>query len=144
MQKSILLARPHPFIVNEMKPLLTQAGFDIKGVINDAALANIEMASCSAALISLAVVSPVTMSPPQVLELLKAKKFNGKLIFAGLVPFERVEGNLKQFLAETGWNIEAPALCSAHAIDCSAGYIQQSDLAAPQAKTTRDFLVSWV
>lgn len=28
MAKTVLLARPHPFIVNEMKPFLEQSGFN--------------------------------------------------------------------------------------------------------------------
>jgi len=144
MQKSILLARPHPFIVNEMKPLLSKAGFDIKGVADDDALTKSAIKDFSAVVISLAVVSPVSMNPPQVLQFLKTRQFAGKIIFAGLVPFERVENNLKQFLAETGWEIEVQALSSPQARDGAAVYIEQRDLAASQAPASRDFLTTWV
>lgn len=144
MTRPILLARPHPFIVNEMRPLLTQAGFDVKGVINDAELANINAAIFSAAVISLAVISPVSQDPQQVLASLKEQGFTGKIIFAGLVPFERVENNLKQFLAASGWNIDVHALSSRDARSSSAAYIQQSDLAPAQAIASRDFLSAWV
>ena len=52
MRKTILLARPHPFIVNEMKPLLLQAGFDVKGVSSDSALTESRPSSYPAAVIS--------------------------------------------------------------------------------------------
>jgi len=144
MTRTILLARPHPFIVNEMRPLLAQAGFDVKAVINDAALAGIDTASCSAAVISLAVISPVSQSPQQVLATLKELGFAGKIIFAGLVPFERVENNIKQFLTASGWHIDVHALSSRDARRSSAVYIQQSDLAPAQAIASRDFLSAWV
>lgn len=144
MPKTILLARPHPFIVNEMKPLLINAGFDIKGVTAEDGLAATDIKTCAAAVISLAVVSPINMSPPQVLKALKSGQFKGKIIFAGLVPFERVENNLKQFLADTGWHIDVRALSSASASQANAVYVQQSDLAAPSATASRNFLTAWV
>lgn len=144
MRKTILLARPHPFIVNEMKPLLLQAGFDVKGISSDSALTESRSSSYPAAVISLAVVSPVSQSPQQVLAWLKTQQFSGKFIFAGLIPFERVENNLKQFLTETGWNAEVQALSSPTAQHSPGIYIQQSDLAPGQAQASRDFLTAWI
>ena len=144
MKKTILLARPHPFIVNEMKPMLLEAGFDIQGVTDEAALANCKPADCAAAVISLAVYSPVSQSPTQVLAYLKQNGFSGKIVFAGLIPFEKVENNLQQFLSEAGWRIDVQALISPRSHDGSAVYIQQSDLAPAQAQASRKFLTTWI
>ena len=90
------------------------------------------------------IISPVSQSPQQVLASLKELGFAGKIIFAGLAPFERVENNIKQFLTASGWDIDVHALLSRDARTSSAVYIQQSDLAPAQAIACRDFLSAWV
>lgn len=127
-----------------MKPLLVQAGFDVTGLTNDTALANSEPSAFSAVVISLAVVSPVSQSPQQVLSYLKANQFKGKFIFAGLIPFERVANNLNQFLTEAGWQIDVQAITSPIAGRSGGVYMQQNDLAPAQSKNSRDFLTGWV
>lgn len=144
MIRKILLARPHPFIVSEMKPLLLQAGFEITGITHDEALTSSQPATFSAAVISLAVVSPVSKSPQQVLSYLKMTHFGGKFIFAGLIPFERVANNLSEFLKEAGWQIEVHAISSPMARHGRAVYMQQCDLAMAQSNASRDFLAAWV
>jgi hypothetical protein len=61
MSKSILLARPHPFIVEEMRPLLEQSGYGVTKLERLADLPALAK-NCSGAVISLALASPIPES----------------------------------------------------------------------------------
>jgi len=86
--KSILLARPHPFIVADMAPLLAALGFE---PIRLESLAGLEPAGTAVwrgAIISLAISSSVGATAAEVVRALHAKAPRLPLAFAGMVPTE--------------------------------------------------------
>lgn len=101
MSKKVLLARPHPFIVKEMKPLLDQCGYEVLKPENTSDMVA-QAKSCDAAVISLAVVSNMGATAEEVLS--EIHKANPKIpiIFASLLPFERVVSTISQMLDKVG------------------------------------------
>ena len=84
--KSILLARPHPFIVAEMAPLLAALGFDPIRLESLAQLEGAGSAPWRGAIISLAISSSVGASAAEVVQALHARAPRLPLAFAGMVP----------------------------------------------------------
>jgi len=70
MSKTILLARPHPFIVTEMKPFLEQSGFAARKLENLSEL-SAKAAGISGVIISLAVESSISQSAEEVFTALR-------------------------------------------------------------------------
>lgn len=88
MSKSILLARPHPFIFREMKPLLEECRY---AVLKPDSLADIDKygRNCDAAVISLAVVSDIRATAEEVTDRIYRINPRMPVIFASLLPFDR-------------------------------------------------------
>lgn len=101
MSKTVLLARPHPFIVQEMKPLLEQCGFSVlKADSFDDIGAKAKRAD--AALISLALVSSIEASPEEVLANTLRANPGLPVIFAALLPHETAEKSISSLLNKVG------------------------------------------
>ena len=83
MKKQILLARPHPFIVSDMKPFLEQNGFIPMQMIGINELSGLASSSLSGAIISLAVQSTIEESVEMVFKGIR-RQFPGlPVAFAG-------------------------------------------------------------
>ncbi|MDE2087798.1 MAG: hypothetical protein KGI63_11245 [Xanthomonadaceae bacterium] len=87
--KSILLARPHPFIVAEMAPLLEALGFE---PVRLESLAHLDRHGVATpwrgAIISLAISSSVGATATEVVRALQTRAPRLPLAFAGMVPTE--------------------------------------------------------
>lgn len=101
MSKTVLLARPHPFIVQEMKPLLEQCGY---GVLKPGSLGDIDthVNACDAAVISLAIISDIAASADDVTANIHRKNPGMPLIFASLLPFERAVAAISGLFGKLG------------------------------------------
>jgi len=122
VSKTVLLARPHPFIVQEMKPLLEQCGYGVLkpdgvGVIDT------QVKGCDAAVISLALISDVTASAEDVTANIHGVNPKMPLIFASLLPFERAVSTITGLLGKLG--------IAAHVIGISSSNSTTSSNAAP-------------
>ncbi|MGA9666642.1 MAG: hypothetical protein WBQ69_09370 [Gallionella sp.] len=95
MAKSVLLARPHPFIVNEMKPFLEQGGFI---PIKLEKLANLpaNAAGLAGAIISLAVESSVPESAETVFAELRRVTPRTPVLFAAMLSLAAMKGSLRR------------------------------------------------
>lgn len=80
--KNILLARPHGFIVSEMRPFLEKAGY---AAIKLESLADLETGRerFAGAIISTAVVSSIGTTPAAVYAALRLKHPKAPILFAG-------------------------------------------------------------
>ena len=111
MSKMVLLARPHPFIVNEMKPMLEQSGYRVSkpssldgvgGMVNESA----------AAVISLALVSDMTESAEEVLGVMLRKKPTLPIVFASMLAFDRAVPAISQMAKHMGINAKVIGITS--------------------------------
>lgn len=101
MPRQILLARPHPFIVAEMKPFLETHGYAAlkpEGAQTLDALAR----ACAGAVISLAVTSSTGLEADEVLRRVRSAAPKLPLVFAGLLPFEKYRQTLERLAQQTG------------------------------------------
>ncbi|WKT60399.1 hypothetical protein Q2E61_16035 [Microbulbifer thermotolerans] len=133
MMKNVLLARPHPFIVQEMKPLLEQCHYS---VLKPDCFADIgaQAKRSGAALISLAVVSSIDASVEKVVD--SVLDINPKLpiIFAALLPFDVAATTIADLLDKKGINAQIVGVSnsdqygSLERVDTPVLYLSKSDL----------------
>lgn len=107
MAKTILLARPHPFIVTEMKPFLEQTGFSVRKLAIMAELPS-SVAGLSGAIISLAVESSVNETVEAVFTELRRVSPNVPVLFAAMLTLDAMKGVLRRLAKGNG--IEATIL----------------------------------
>ncbi len=101
MDQSVLLARPHPFVVSSMAPFLTDAGFASLRLTSMADLP-VLASRASGAVISLALVSELAATPGEVFTALRRAAPTLPVIFAALISFERAEPLLSQIARQAG------------------------------------------
>ncbi len=98
--KYILLARPSKFIVNEMKRLVTEAGFEPKPLANLAQIHDVDERHVCGVVISLSTNSVVDDPYEEVLKEVE-EKFKGKPVFlASLLEMGRMKKVVKHRLRE--------------------------------------------
>jgi len=137
MTTTVLLARPHPFIVSDMKPLLAQAGFSVSRPEAVADIAPLARQS-TAAVISLAVTSPLNASAEEVFRLVREASPKTRLVFASLLPFERTVESIKHLAKAEGVNLQVVGLNASAQEEALLGkpdtclYFSKEDLSSPQ------------
>jgi len=96
--KKVLLARPHSFIVSEMRPFLERSGFAPLPLENLAALEAGTVGSLSGAIISTAVLSSVGASADEVFTALRKKYPRLPVLFAGLTDIPMMKGIVERIV----------------------------------------------
>lgn len=134
MAKSVLLARPHPFLVSDMRPWLEQAGFEVQRSDTLPELSEKAPGSVGA-IISLAVASPIGASAEEVFLALRRSRPALPVLFAALRPFEQAAVEIERLLKRIG------IAGSVISLDSEAGralgtadsflYVAKDDLADP-------------
>ncbi|MEJ2574426.1 MAG: hypothetical protein P8164_12685 [Gammaproteobacteria bacterium] len=104
MKNAILLARPHPFIVSEMKPFLEQSGFTPLPVKDIRQLAGLALTSFSGAIISLAVQSTINESAEMVFEAIRKQSPYLPVAFAGMLDAAMASKAIKRMLLNQSKN----------------------------------------
>ena len=101
MARPVLLARPHPFIVSEMKPFLEQNGYAPRKL---EAVAGIPagVSGASGAIISLAVVSSISESAEEVFVELRKSASRLPVLFASMIEFTIAKGTLQRLAKNIG------------------------------------------
>lgn len=101
MSRNIVLARPHPFIVSEMKPFLEQNGYTPAPL---AALADLPASTVGAAgaIISLAVVSPIGATAEAVYTELRKSAPRLPVLFASIIDFAAAKSTLERLAKNAG------------------------------------------
>lgn len=100
-EKLILLARPHPFIVADMKPMLEKGGFGTVVLQKMSDLPTLARQS-SGAVISLALASPIDEPPEVVYAKLRRTAPHLPVLFAGLAPLSKIESKLSHLAQAAG------------------------------------------
>jgi hypothetical protein len=88
--KKVLLARPHSFIVAEMRPFLERSGYQPVKLESIGDIQFGKLGTFSGAIISTAVVSSIAAKPAEVFAELRKKYPSLPVIFAGLTEFDSV------------------------------------------------------
>lgn len=93
MSKTVILARPHPFIATEMRPLLQRLGYEAKKpeVLND--LDSMAL-GVNGAVVSLAISSPIGETAEAVVRRLDAISPRLPFIFTSMLPLDQAKQNL--------------------------------------------------
>lgn len=101
MTKTILLARPHPFIVAEMRPFLEQSGYGVSKVERTENLPT-QARSSAGAVISLAVSSSVEESADGVFARLRQQAPRVPVLFAAMLALEKIQSSLERIAKQAG------------------------------------------
>ncbi len=101
MAKNILLARPHPFIVSEMKPFLEHAGYEVSKLENSQHLSNHARNSIGA-VISLAVTSAIPESAEEIFVQLRLSAPRVPVLFAAISPLSTLRASLERLAKIAG------------------------------------------
>ncbi|CAM5369617.1 hypothetical protein [Eoetvoesiella caeni] len=136
MTKTVLLARPHTFIVSEMKPFLQDGGFSAAKLENMADLAT-QAKNSVGAVISLALSSSIGVSAADMFTQMRQHSPRMPVLFAAMLDFDAGKSNLTRLAEQVG--IQATILGVAAANETAAAlgkpdtffYISKDDLADP-------------
>lgn len=139
MPKTVLLARPHPFIVAEMKPFLEENGFKTVKLENlDSLPAQAEGAA--GAIISLAVSSSVGASADAVFQRLRKDAPSVPVLFASMLPLDQARPGLERIAKQAGLQANILGADAAPTADARLGrqetflYFSKDDLASPEQR----------
>ncbi|MFH2134483.1 MAG: hypothetical protein ABII81_04800 [Pseudomonadota bacterium] len=100
MAKKVLLARPHAFIVSEMRPFLEKNGYQPSKLEDIGDIHPGKLGSFSGAIISTAVVSSIPAKPAEVFAALRKNYPNLPVIFAGLTEFDSTQPTLQRIVSD--------------------------------------------
>lgn len=146
MTKSILLARPHPFIVSDMKPFLEALRFKVNA-LNDVSELTQRAAGTSGAIISLALVSTISESANEVFVNLRNRHPKLPVVFAGLVEFPATLINLEKMGEAVGISPVLLGADAKHVDHPSLGlertflYLSKADLTEPSRRAAAGKLI---
>lgn len=104
--KNVLLARPHGFIVSEMLPFLTGAGYAPQRLGSLAELETLSAGSYSGVIISNAVISSINATAEEVFTAIRKKMPRVPVIFAGLTEFALAKGAVARAVKSLHANAE--------------------------------------
>lgn len=99
MAKKVLLARPHSFIVSEMRPFLERNGYQPVKLESMDDIHPGKLGTFSGAIISTAVVSSITAKPAEVLAALRKHYPALPVMFAGLTGFDSTLPTLQRIVS---------------------------------------------
>lgn len=146
MAKNVLLARPHPFIVSEMKPFLEHGGFVVKKTEAFAELSS-SVSGISGAIISLAVTSSVTGTPEAVFAEIRRVAPRIPVLFAAMLDFAKMRGELERLSKSSGIEATIIGVDPANENHPALGkpdtflYLSKDDLTVPERRVTAARLV---
>ena len=139
MPKTVLLARPHPFIVAEMKPFLEENGYTtdkLENLGNLPALAR----DAAGAIISLAVSSSVGESAEDVFLQLRKDAPRVPVLFASMLSLDNARQGLERIAKKAGLQANILGVNATPAAAAQLGrqetflYFSKDDLASPERR----------
>lgn len=139
MPRTILLARPHAFIVSEMRPFLEQSGFAVSALNTISDLPKMVTGTCGA-VISLALNSSIPESAETVFLELRRRSPRSPVLFASMLSMEQSRFNLEKIAKAAGITPALVGIDTAMAASAPLGqpntflYFSKEDLAQPQRK----------
>lgn len=136
MAKTVLLARPHPFIVAEMKPLLEHSGYAPAKLENLVDLA-VQARSSAGVVISLAVSSSLGETAVEVFTRLRQGVPHIPVLFAAMLPLYKAQSSLEWLAKQAGTQATVLGVAAGNENAAALGkpdtflYISKDDLANP-------------
>lgn len=137
MNKQILLARPHPFIVSDMKPFLEQTGFSPVQMKGISELTRLASTSFSGAIISLAVQSTIDESADMVFEAIRKRFPHLPVAFADMLDASMSSQAIKRVIPVSivNYDVITAEKNNEHRVELGQPstfvYIRNSDLTTP-------------
>lgn len=139
MSKSILLARPHPFIVSEMKPFLEENGYTLAKL---EAIANMATVAPKAggAVISMALSSSIPESAEVVFQRLRQYAPTVPVVFASMLSLDKARPGLERLASLSNvqasiLGVDAEGAASQWGLPGTFVYFSKDDLAIPVRRT---------
>ncbi|MBC3885913.1 hypothetical protein [Undibacterium griseum] len=134
MSKSILLARPHPFIVAEMKPFLESSGYSVTKLESMTDL-EVQAKNSVGVVISMAVSSSLGKSAAETLTQLRQEVSHAPVMFASILSFDESIAGLKRLADHVGVQATILGVSAKNEYSAALGkpdtflYISKDDLA---------------
>jgi hypothetical protein len=147
MSNTVVLARPHPFIATEMRPLLEGLGYQTKKPDHLADLDNM-VGGAKGAVVSLALSSPIGESAEAVVRRLGAVSDKLPLIFTSMLPFEQAKQNLGRLAQAIQLSVTLLGVDDAMANASKLGkretfvYLSKEDITDPTRRRVTEKLIS--
>lgn len=147
MSRTILLARPHPFIVEEMRPFLEHSGYAVSKLDLAAADTDAVIRNSAGAVISLALVSSVNVSAEDVLMRLRKSAPDKPLLFAAMVALETLRNSLLRLAEQAGIQATLLNVSTEHERSPALGkpgtflYVSRDDMADPKRRAMATLMV---
>lgn len=139
MPKTVLLARPHPFIIAEMKPFLEQNGYQaIKLEALDTLSA--QAGGAIGAIISLAVSSSIGETAETVFQRLRKDAPRVPVLFASMLAFDQARPGLERLAKQAGLQANFVGADATPAAVAQLGrpetflYFSKDDLTSPERR----------
>lgn len=146
MGKTVLLARPHPFIVAEMKPLLEHSGYVAIKLesLNDLPA---QARTSVGVVISLAVSSSLGESAAEIFTRLRQETLRVPVLFAAILPLNKNQGSLERLAKNAGVQATIIGVAAGNENAAALGktdtflYISKDDLADPASRAIASRMV---
>ncbi len=146
MSKTVLIARPHTFIVSVMKPFLEEGGFGTDKLEHISGLSS-QTSGIAGAVISLALSSTITESAEEVFSRIKSVAPRVPVLFAAMLSFEQARPALERIAAQTGVQATMVGIDATSAAAAQLGkaetflYFSKDDLTTPERRSAAARLV---
>lgn len=139
MSRTVLIARPHTFIVSVMKPFLEEGGFGTDKLEHINGLPK-QSSGISGAVISLALSSSITESADEVFLKLKRVTARVPVLFAAMLPLEQARPALERIAKQAGIQANILGVDATPAETAQLGrqeaflYLSKDDLTVPERR----------
>lgn len=146
MPKTVLIARPHTFIVSVMKPFLEEGGFVTDKLEHISGLSS-QTSGIAGAVISLALSSSITESAEEVFLKLKSVAPRVPVLFAAMLSFEQARPALERIAKLAGIQATITGIDLTPAVAAQVGraetflYFSKDDLTSPERRTVAARLI---
>jgi len=146
MSKTVLIARPHTFIVSAMKPFLEEGGFGTDKLEHISGLSS-QASGIAGAVISLALSSSITESAEEVFLKLKSAAPRVPVVFAAMLSFEQARPALERIAKQAGIQATITGLDPTPVIAAQLGrsetflYLSKDDLTSPERRAAAARLI---
>lgn len=139
MSKTVLIARPHTFIVSVMKPFLEESGFSTNKLEHISGL-QAQLSGISGAVISLALSSSITESADDVFLKLRSLAPRVPVLFAAMLPLEQARPALERIARQAGLPATLLGIDATSVAAAQLGrqetflYVSKDDLTSPERR----------
>lgn len=146
MSKTVLIARPHTFIVSVMKPFLEEGGFETDKLEHISGLSS-QTSGVAGAVISLALSSSITESAEHVFLKLKSLAPRVPVLFAAMLMLEQARPALERIGKQAGIQVNILGIDATPVAAAQLGrqetflYVSKDDLTSPERRASAARLI---